>query len=85
MNHLLSSTAVEKLEILIEEATRSTDEGVKRFIEPAQGTLRGIGVGIALVGSSDQLGNLVRRPGSELEDIDRPISSRLKRISAVSR
>jgi hypothetical protein len=39
MNHLLSSTAVEKLEILIEEATRSTDEGVKRFIEPAQGTL----------------------------------------------
>ena len=39
MNPLLSSTAVEKLEILIEEATRSTDEGVKRFIEPAQGTL----------------------------------------------
>jgi hypothetical protein len=38
MNHLLSSTAVEKLEILIEEATRSTDEGVKRFIELAQGT-----------------------------------------------
>ncbi len=39
MDHLLSSDAVEKLEILIEEATRSSDEGVKRFIEPAQGTL----------------------------------------------
>lgn len=39
MDHLLSSEGVEKLEILIEEATRSTDEGVKRFIEPAQGTL----------------------------------------------
>lgn len=39
MTHLLSTEAVEKLEVLIEEATRSTDEGVKRFIEPAQGTL----------------------------------------------
>jgi Cdc6-like AAA superfamily ATPase len=39
MAHLLSSEAVEKLEILIEEATRSSEEGVKRFIEPAQGTL----------------------------------------------
>ena len=39
MAHLLSSESVEKLEITIEEATRSTDEGVKRFIEPAQGTL----------------------------------------------
>lgn len=39
MPHLLSSNAVEKLEILIEEATRSSEEGVKRFIEPAQGTL----------------------------------------------
>lgn len=39
MSHLLSSDAVEKLELLIEEATRSSDEGVKRFIEPAQGTL----------------------------------------------
>jgi Cdc6-like AAA superfamily ATPase len=39
MAYLLSSEAVEKLEILIEEATRSSDEGVKRFIEPAQGTL----------------------------------------------
>src|ERR1039457_3935152 len=39
MDHLLSSKEVDRLEILIEEATRSTDEGVKRFIEPAQGTL----------------------------------------------
>jgi hypothetical protein len=39
MSDLLSAEPVEKLELLIEEATRSTDEGVKRFIEPAQGTL----------------------------------------------
>jgi len=39
VNELLSSDAVETLAIRIEEATRSTDEGVKRFIEPAQGTL----------------------------------------------
>ena len=39
MTHILSSEAVERLAILVEEATRSTDEGVKRFIEPAQGTL----------------------------------------------
>jgi hypothetical protein len=39
MDPLLSSKAVEVLEILIEEATRSGEEGVKRFIEPAQGTL----------------------------------------------
>ena len=39
MGSLLSSGSVDKLEIMIEEATRSTDQGVKRFIEPAQGTL----------------------------------------------
>jgi hypothetical protein len=39
MEKLLSSPGVEALEIAIEEATRSTDEGVKHFIEPAQGTL----------------------------------------------
>ena len=39
MNKLLSAQEVEKLEILIEEATRSSEEGVKRFIEPALGTL----------------------------------------------
>ncbi|MGA2168682.1 MAG: hypothetical protein ABSG62_10755 [Terracidiphilus sp.] len=39
MSELLSSEAVESLELLVEEATRSTDEGVKRFIEPGQGTL----------------------------------------------
>jgi hypothetical protein len=39
MDQLLSSKEVEVLEISIEEATRSTDEGIKRFIEPAKGTL----------------------------------------------
>lgn len=39
MNQLLSSQVVESLEVTIEEATRSTEEGVKRFIEPAPGTL----------------------------------------------
>jgi hypothetical protein len=31
---------IEELISLVEEATRSTEEGVKRFIEPAPGTLR---------------------------------------------
>jgi Cdc6-like AAA superfamily ATPase len=39
MHQLLNSQSVEALEVSIEEATRSTEEGVKRFIEPAQGTL----------------------------------------------
>src|SRR5450759_2048162 len=39
MHELLNSQAVETLQVSIEEATRSTEEGVKRFIEPAQGTL----------------------------------------------
>lgn len=39
MEELLNSQAVEALAISIEEATRSSEEGVKRFIEPAQGTL----------------------------------------------
>lgn len=39
MHQLLNSPSVEALEVSIEEATRSTEEGVKRFIEPAQGTL----------------------------------------------
>ncbi len=39
MSGLLSSEKVQSLEIAIEEATRSTEEGVKRFIEPAHGTL----------------------------------------------
>ena len=37
---ILNSLEVENLAILVEEATRSTQEGVKRFVEPAQGTLR---------------------------------------------
>ncbi|MEQ1949624.1 MAG: hypothetical protein ABL995_20700 [Bryobacteraceae bacterium] len=37
---LLNSSQVQQLEVSIEEATRSTEEGVKRFIEPAQGTLQ---------------------------------------------
>jgi len=39
MHQLLNSQEVQALEVSIEEATRSTEEGVKRFIEPAQGTL----------------------------------------------
>src|SRR5260370_19988243 len=39
MDELLNSEAVQALELSIAEATRSTEEGVKRFIEPAQGTL----------------------------------------------
>src|SRR5215471_11850696 len=40
INQLLHSQSVEALEVSIEEATRSTEEGVKRFIEPAHGTLQ---------------------------------------------
>jgi hypothetical protein len=40
MNILLDSPEVAKLVTLVEEAARSTEEGVKRFVEPAQGTLR---------------------------------------------
>src|SRR6516162_839513 len=36
---VLDSGEVGKLERLIEEATRSTEEGVRRFVEPASGTL----------------------------------------------
>jgi hypothetical protein len=39
VDHLLNSMEVETLEVTIEEATRSTEEGIKRFIEPAKGTL----------------------------------------------
>jgi hypothetical protein len=39
-NNLLQSNDIETLVTLVEEAARSTEEGVKRFIEPAQGTLR---------------------------------------------
>ncbi len=39
MDQILNSSKVEALEVAIEEATRSTEEGIKRFIEPAQGTL----------------------------------------------
>ena len=36
---ILDTSEVAKLERLIEEATRSTEEGVRRFVEPASGTL----------------------------------------------
>jgi len=36
---ILSDPRVEKLLTLVEESTRSSQEGVKRFIEPARGTL----------------------------------------------
>ena len=40
MSTVLDSAEVESLVILVEEATRSSKEGVKRFMSPAQGTLR---------------------------------------------
>jgi hypothetical protein len=40
MNTILDTSEVESLVTLVEEAARSTAEGVKRFVEPAQGTLR---------------------------------------------
>jgi hypothetical protein len=40
VNTILDSPEVAKLVTLVEEAARSTEEGVKRFVEPAQGTLR---------------------------------------------
>lgn len=39
MKSILSDIRVEKLVRLVEESSRSSQEGVKRFIEPAQGTL----------------------------------------------
>lgn len=40
MNDILRSPEMEKLAILVEEASRATSEGIKRFVEPASGTLR---------------------------------------------
>ena len=37
---VLNSDEMHRLETLVEEATRSTEEGVRYFIEPAEGTLR---------------------------------------------
>jgi hypothetical protein len=37
---VLDNPEIAKLVTLVEEAARSTEEGVKRFVEPAQGTLR---------------------------------------------
>jgi hypothetical protein len=39
-NDLLQSSDIETMVTLVEEAARSTEHGVKRFIEPANGTLR---------------------------------------------
>jgi len=39
MKPILNDTRVDKLVRLVEESTRSSQEGVKRFVEPAQGTL----------------------------------------------
>jgi hypothetical protein len=39
MKSILSDARVDKLVRLVEESTRSSQEGVKRFVEPAQGTL----------------------------------------------
>ena len=40
MTDILSTSKMEELMTLVEEAARSTEEGVKHFIEPAPGTLR---------------------------------------------
>jgi len=40
MNEILDTPEIENLSTIIEEAIRSTEEGVKRFVEPAHGTLR---------------------------------------------
>lgn len=37
---VLESPAVQRLVTLVEEATRSTEEGVKYFVEPASGALQ---------------------------------------------
>ena len=39
-NTIFDSEAMTNLMTLVEEGARSTEEGVKRFVEPAQGTLR---------------------------------------------
>jgi hypothetical protein len=39
VERILDNPEVAKLVTLVEEAARSTEEGVKRFVEPAQGTL----------------------------------------------
>ena len=39
-NSFLQSAEIDRLVTLVEEAARSSGTGVKRFIEPAQGTLR---------------------------------------------
>jgi hypothetical protein len=40
MARILDSPQMEKLSTIVEEATRSTEEGVKYFVEPAGGSLR---------------------------------------------
>jgi hypothetical protein len=40
MADMLQSSEINSLATLVEEVARSTKEGVKRFIEPASGTLR---------------------------------------------
>ena len=40
MDDILNTDEMGTLGILVEEATRSTEEGIRYFIEPAQGVLR---------------------------------------------
>ena len=40
MTDILATPEMVKLMTLVEEAARSTEEGVKHFVEPAPGTLR---------------------------------------------
>ena len=40
MNGILDTSEMARLLTLVEEAARSTEEGVKHFVEPAPGTLQ---------------------------------------------
>lgn len=74
---VLESTNVAKLETLIEESTRSTSEGVKRFVEPANGTLgRGTSKQHHLVFGRRGSGksSLLRKAAADLTVDRRPIA-----------
>ena len=74
---ILDSSEVAKLERLIEEATRSTDEGVLRFVEPASGTLaRAVSRQHHLVFGRRGSGksSLLRKAASDLTVDRRPIA-----------
>jgi hypothetical protein len=74
---LLDSDEMHKLETLVEEATRSTKEGVRYFIEPAEGTLRRAvskrhHIVFGRCGSGKS--SLLRKAGADLTVSRRPIA-----------